>query len=191
MGEHDAREGFEADGWREPPRWPKVVGIISIVWGAIGLVCNGIGLVGGLLTPTLMQSAASQMEGGVPPQYQQVNPLMVGVSVLGAIMAVVLIVAGILTVNRKPAGRMAHLVVALVSLLVLIAYIPVQWSMNEGIAQWVRENPDAQFSQTYSPGPAIIGMAFGVVIGAAWPVFSLIWFGALKKRPEQDAPEVL
>lgn len=34
-------------------------------------------------------------------------------------------------------------------------------------------------------------MAIGIVIGGGYPVFCLVWFGAMGKRPEIDAPEVL
>lgn len=189
----DIEPGAEADDWREPPKWPKVVGIISIVWAVLGIVCNGLGAVGTMMTPRLMKMAEGQgqMEGGFPPQMTSINMLAVVLTVAGALTAVGLLLAGIFTVNRRPQGRPLHLLVAVVSLVLVVCSIGLQWQNMTAIGEWVRANPGATFSQNYSPTGSLVGMAFGIVLGCAWPVFCLIWFGALKKRPEQDAPEVL
>ncbi|MGP1309559.1 MAG: hypothetical protein ACTS27_05100 [Phycisphaerales bacterium] len=180
-----------AEDWREPPKWPKVVGIISIVWAVLGIVCNGLGVVGTLMTPQLMQMAEAEMEGGFPPQMTQPNMMLAGISVVSLLVAIGLLLAGIFTVNRRPQGRTFHLGVAVASIVVLAIAIAAQWSNMTAIGEWVQNNPDAAFSQNYSPTSNMIGMAVGIVLGSAWPVFLLIWFGALGKRPEQDAPEVL
>jgi hypothetical protein len=187
MDEHDH------DDWSEPPKWPKVVGIISIVWGVLGIVCNGLGIAGALLTPRMMKMAESGggMEGGFPPQMTQPNVLIAGLSVVSIFAGVALLMAGIFTVNRRPQGRTLHLGVAAVSLILLVLGIGYQWHNMTQIGEWVQANPDATFSQNYSPMGSLIGMVVGVVLGGAWPTFLLIWFGALKKRPEIGAPEVL
>jgi hypothetical protein len=182
---------IEADDWREPPKWPKVVGIISIVWGSLGIICNGLGVVGVILTPQMMKMAEAEMEGGFPPQMTQPNFLLGVIAGLSVVLSLALLLAGVFTVSRKPAGRPMHVGVAAISLVFIMISIAFQWNNLNGISEWVRNNPDAAYSQTYSPMGNMIGMAVGIVLGAAWPVFCLIWFGALKKRPEQDAPEVL
>lgn len=184
---------IEADDWREPPKWPKVVGIISIVWAVLGIVCNGLGVVSAFLTPQMMKMAESggEMEGGFPPQMTQLNLLLAGMMMVSVLVSVTLLLAGIFTVNRRPQGRGLHLGVAVVSLIMLVIGMGYQWHSMTQMGAWVKANPDATFSQTYSPIGSMIGMGIGIVIGGAWPLFCLIWFGALKKRPEVGAPEVL
>jgi hypothetical protein len=111
--------------------------------------------------------------------------------VLSVLLSLGLVLAGVFTASRKPVGRPMHIGVAALSLVVLVISIAFQWSNLNGISEWVRNNPDATYSQTYNPMMNMIGMGVGIVLGSAWPLFCLIWFGALKKRPEQDAPEVL
>ncbi len=194
MNEYDqGADTHDHDDWSEPPKWPKVVGIISIVWGVLGIVCNGFGIVGTVLGPRFITMAEGQegFEGGFPPSMTQVNMLILGISVVSVLVGIALLMAGIFTVNRRPQGRTLHLGVAVASLIILVLAIGYQWHNMSQIGEWVTANPDASFSQTYSPIGSMIGMAVGVVIGGAWPVFCLIWFGALKKRPEIGAPEVL
>lgn len=193
----DEFQGMSAAGevedhdWNEPPKWPKVVGIISIVWGSIGVLCNGLGLVGTVLTPQMMQMAAQEMEGGMPPQVTQPNMWYAVMGVLSILMSIGLILAGIFTVNRKPAGRTFHLAVAVGTLILVAISLPLQWANMTAIGEWVANNPDAEFSQNYTPMGSMVGMAVSVVLAGGWPIFLLIWFGALGKRPEVDAPEVL
>ncbi len=138
-----------------------------------------------------MAEGSGEMVGGFPPQMTQPNMLMAGLSIVSIFVGVTLLVAGIFTVNRRPQGRTLHLAVAVVSLILLVLAIAYQWHSMTQIGEWVKANPDATFAQNYSPMGSMIGMVIGVVLGGAWPTFLLIWFGALKKRPEVGAPEVL
>lgn len=179
------------DDFREPPKWPKVVGILSIVFGALNLVCNGIGSVFAFLTPTFMKSAEAQSPGGFPPSMTAFNPLMAGLMVVSLCFGVLLLLAGIMTLNRRAVGRPMHIVYSLGAIVMLVVGIVMQLQQIDELAAWVRDNPDAAFSQQWSPITTYVSMAIGIVIGGGYPVFCLVWFGAMGKRPEIDAPEVL
>lgn len=166
----------------EPPTWPKAIGIISIVWGAIGLVCGGVGVA----SPFIMSGFVGNMPGGAPPALTTPNPALIGVQAVSLVWTVVLIVAGALTLARKPAGRTTHLiwVVGALVLAGVITYLNMQ--QQAAIQEWIRQNPDAAFSKQSDTGGGmgtIFGWVCGLTLGFAWPLFILIWFGLVKRKP--------
>lgn len=183
------------DAFREPPKWPKVVGIISIVLGSLGLVCNGFGAVSLAISPVMGKMVAEAAEqnpaAAVPPVMFQPSAMMVVASVLSVLASVVLLIAGISTVTRKPLGRTLHLLYPVPALISVVLSILATMTMVDAIQEWVRDNPDANFSQNYTPISSYFGVVIGVLLGGAYPIFALIWFGAMGKRPEVDAPEYL
>lgn len=182
---------MDGDDFREPPKWPKVVGILSIVFGALNLVCNGLGAVSAFMMPTFMKSAEAQSPGGFPPAMTTLNPLVSLLMLVSLAFGLLLLLAGIMTLNRRAVGRPMHIVYSLGALVMLVVGIIFQLQQVDEIGAWVRDNPDAAFSQQWSPMTTYISMAIGIVIGGGYPVFCLVWFGAMGKRPEIDAPEVL
>ena len=126
------------------------------------------------------------MEGGFPPSVTDPPVTAMIASVLGLLVSVVLIVAGVLTVLRKAGGRTAHLIYAPVHILLIVWGIIIQIGIQNETAQWVRENPDADFSQTQQMGSlfGLIIMGVMAIIFLIWPVFVLVWFGVNKKTHE-------
>jgi len=164
----------------EGPGWPKVVGTISIVWGSLSALLGACGLAFGALGANLMQGMADGEE--LPPS-MRMDPLQIGTGVLGLLLAVLLIVAGAFTVQRKPAGRTTHLLYA------VLALVSALWGIQQVIArtaqmeQWANENPDSPFAQGFDPMLNIIlGAGAVVIFGMLYPIFLLIWFGAVKKK---------
>lgn len=165
------------------PAWPKVVGIISIVLASLGLTCGtcGVGMLAFL--PQILKMAEQQM--GPAPTVMFPGPMLVGITALGVLWSVVLMVAGIMTVKRKPAGRIAHLLYAPVSVLLTIVSTAVNWQYQSGVSAWAAANPTDKWAQQHNSTGSFVGMAIGVIIGLGWPIFLLIWFGVVKTRPEQ------
>jgi len=172
----------------ELPGWPKVVGTISTVFAALGLVCGGLGAVGVFLQPTMMGSAAGQMEGGMPPQMTQVNHTLLVATIIGLAWAVFLLVGSIMCLLRKPVARPLLLAYAVGAIIITLWSVSVQMGIQDGIEQWVQDNPDADFSQNYSSsGQAtgqLVGLVVGLTISLSWPAFCLFWFGFIKTKPE-------
>lgn len=172
------------------PAWPKVVGVISIVFASIGLICGGLGSVMIVLTPSIMKSAESQMQGGVPPQMLTVNAAQAGITVLGVLSSVLLLVAGIMLVSRNPKARMLHLLYAVLGLILTFIATYIGLEHQGAINEWVVQNPDADFSRQYSATGGMIGLVFGLALGLVWPIFILIWFLAVKRDPQAIAEGV-
>lgn len=164
------------------PSWPKVIGIISIVWGAIGIVCGGAGIGWQLMAGSIM----GNIPGGAPPAMTNPNPLALGVGAIGVLWSIVLIVAGAMTVGRKPAGRSCHLLWAAIAVVLSIIGMYFQVSMQAEISQWCIDNPDSDFAKQQAMGGNVgklLGYACGGVLGFGWPIFILAWFGLVKRKP--------
>ncbi len=172
----------------EPPGWPKVVGIFSILFASLGLVCGGVGLVWMFVGPGMMQSAAGNMEGGMPPSLTTRNTTLLAITMISTIWAVLLLVSGILTIQRKPVARLSHLVWAAGAIVLTVVSIKMQLDMQAEMAQWMKDNPSAEFTMNAKQGGGagnLIGLVLGIVLGLSWPTFCFIWFGLIKTKPEQ------
>lgn len=169
----------------KPPVWPLVIGWISIAWAGLGSVCGvcGIGLLA--VAPSFMPKD----QGPLPPS-MQLSGGMIAMGITGVLMAVLLLTCGIMCIRRNPACRPIFLVYAVLGLLSLVFSLYIQFQQAESMARWAAENPDSPFAAGYK-NPAQVrasqigGMIFGVVLGGAWPVFLLVWFGLIKTRAEQ------
>jgi len=176
---------------RTPPKWPKVVGIISIVFGSLGLTCIGCSLtmmtVGGSFIEKMVQQAAQQSGGASAPTppTMQFGAIDLTLGGIGVVLSVVLLLAGITTLSRKSVGRLLHLVYGGANLPLTLWSTWNTLQKMAAMGQYVRDNPDSPFAQGYSPIGSMIGIAFGLAIGLAYPVFCLVWFGAVKTRHEQ------
>lgn len=156
--------------------WPVVIGVISIVWASLGLVCTGCGA--GVLAalPSMMQS-----QGPLPPSMMMSGMMALNMG-LGLVLAILLLIAGILTLRRNPVGGKLHLVYAVLALPLVAFGIWIQFQQLAAMEQWVAENPSSPFAQGHSSAGNMIGMGFGVVLGGGWPIFLLIWFGVVKNK---------
>ncbi len=172
----------------EPPGWPKVVGIISIVWASLGLFCGGCGGLMAFVGPMMIPEAQRDQ---FPPNMSP-GPALLAVIAVGMLSGVLLLVAGVMTLRRKPIGSTLHMVCAVISLLLIFPNIYFQLQQQTDLAKWASENPASQFAQQMnSPAQKMMqtgGLLFGVVIGAAYPVFLLIWFGLVKRGAAAYGP---
>ncbi len=167
-----------------PPAWPKVIGIISIVFASLGLVCGGCGLV---VTPFMGQMMGGAAEGHeLPPIYQpNIGNMVYGA--FGLLNALLLLIAGVMTVSRKPVGRPLHLIFAIIGIPLTIIGLFIQWKLQQETAAWAAQaDPANPFAQQFLSPQArmgnMIGLIFGGVLGLAYPIFVLIWFGLVKRK---------
>lgn len=176
----------DPDGSGELPGWPKVVGTISIVWASLGLVCGGCGVVWLMAMPTFMKGA-EQKFGPFPPELLPTPPQMLLMGA-GFFWAILLLVAGITAVTRRAVGRPLHLVHAMGAIILCVIGTIVQMKASGDMAAWIAANPTNEWAKQMStPGSEIgrkAGMAFGIFLGFAWPLFCLVWFAPSKRSVE-------
>lgn len=178
---------FESDELVEPPRWPKVVGTISIVWGGLSLLCGGCFLGMGVMTTTLVKGAEQQL-GSPMPDVMKPTTVQLGVGGLGLLAPLLLIIAGVMLVSRKRVGVTLHLVYAVAAIVLGLAGAAVSIPRQLQQAEWVRQNPTDPWAQHAKPEIGFIMLGVFTLLGLAWPIFCLIWFGAVKRRAPLDIP---
>jgi hypothetical protein len=162
----------------EPPAWPKAIGIISIIIGGLFTTCGACGLV------QLVRGPGQMPEGVTPPP--QPPPIASVMQVVGFLLSIFLLTAGILLVNRKEAGRWLHLIYACLAIPSGLIGIVVSFGIMGAMRQWVNENPKLQ----QMSGLVMIGATVGMILGMlpmAYNIFLLIWFGLVKRKADLGA----
>lgn len=171
-----------------PPLWPKVLGIISIILGAFGFVCGGLGL---FMAPVMGGLVGGQLNGAPLPDAWKVGPADIAIGVVGLVLSGVLLFAGILLVGRSPKSRVLHLLYAVPAIpLNVVSYIH-QMNKQASLEQWAADYPDNPIAQGINQQGAsqmfgqICGLSMFAVLGLLFPLFIFVWFAAIKVRPEQ------
>lgn len=169
----------------EPPKWPKVIGILSIIWGAIGITCLGGSFASSFFFRPMMEQVVQQQGGeGLPPN-MDVGAMQYALLAVGLVLAGMLFAAGIMTLSRKPVGRMLHLVYAILAIIYTFWSSVVSIQQQNEMGVWVEANPDHPFAQGQNPILNLVMMAAGVLVSLAWPLFCVIWF-TLSERGKSD-----
>lgn len=165
----------------DPPRWPTVIGALSIAWAVLLIGCAGCG--------TAFQFAGASILGAKADQFPPMtpSPLMLAFVVGGILLDCVLIAAGVVTIMRNPVGRTLHLAWAIAALLTVPLGVYLQLDAQVAVRQWVIDHPDTEYAKLVGQGGSLgemLGIAIGVLIGVAYPLWCLIWFGAVKRTAE-------
>ncbi len=131
--ETQATEQWEDVDLTERPRWPKVIGIISILYGAFGLTCGGIGSAFAIVMPSLIES---QLNGDPVPDGMIMHGADYLLLAVGLFLAGLLIFAGIAAVSYRPLTRMLHLMYAGCSLPITVLSYLNQTAKQESMQEW-------------------------------------------------------
>lgn len=165
----------------EPPQWPKVVGIISICWGGLGLLCNACMP----LMPLALKNAMPADAGELPPMFPEGPKIFIAIA--GGLLASLLcITAGALSISRNPVTRPLHVTYGIIAIILTVFGTFMNLEFQKTQRQWVADHPDSPIAkQMASQSQAsfnVIGLAFGVAFGCAYPVFCIAWYGAVKRK---------
>lgn len=173
--------------------WPLVVGIFSIVWGVLGLLCNGCGLAGSAFQSAMMnmmpqQPGAPQL--GPIPDVMKPTPLELGSYGVGLLLALWLIVTGSMLIARKPAARGMHIVYAIAAIVMNIVGGAIAVQKQNAIGEWAKQNPDNEWVKMGQTGGDLGMLMVGlfVLVALTYPVFLLIWFLAVKRNTLELTP---
>lgn len=173
----------------EPPKWPKVVGIISLVWGILNIGCVGCLIIGTLMPMMFTKEMEQQFPDGLPPQIANGPTMLTWVLIgVGVFLAAWLVVAGITLLTRKYAARALHLIWAVASALSAFVSMYNQMGQQQELHQWMRDHPNSKFAQqqaSFGSIGEIVSWVVGLGVGLGYPIFCGVWFGAVKKKPEE------
>jgi len=178
----------------EPPEWPKWVGGVGLAIGALSTCCSLMSAASTAVMPRIMQMASQSGQSmDLPPVYFS-PPLSMRLSLAAkVVMALLLIIAAAMCLARKPASRILHLVWAPLSIGVFLWATYAALQMQAQVVQWINDNPDSEFAQLTGSSmqgsmSQFIGIGIDALISLPWPIFCLIWFGAVKRRPQDFGP---
>lgn len=164
-----------------PPKWPLVIGIISMVYGGGSLGMWAIGMVMWLAfrkvpLPTAPGAGAGTMQLFTGPLWW----VEVLTTVLTVATAIVALVAGVKTFQRRPSGRTLHLWFAIVYLALLASNLGLTLvGMNPALARMPRSPMGGSF--------LLANLILGFAVSAAYPVFALVWFVPRRRSPDHGA----
>ncbi len=162
-----------------PPKWPIVIGVITAVLSVGTLGSIGLGLVmrfalGGGSFP-MMGQAGGAMRLFTGP-YWMIEVGLYAASLVGSLVS---LMAGLQTVQRRASGRTLHLWGTAIVLAGVVATSAVNFAgMNPALAR---------MGNVAQPMPFWVNSLLALVIGSAYPVFLLIWFGPMRRSPDQGA----
>lgn len=131
------------------PSWPKTIGIISICWGSLGLLCNGCGFAGIMMQGTFLKQAEEQF--GPMPDVMKPQPAQMGLLAFGVLWTILLLISGILLVSRKQVSITLHLVYAVGGLIMGVVGTVVGVMQNLAISNWVQNNQSEKWAQQAKP----------------------------------------
>jgi hypothetical protein len=153
----------------KPPVWPLVVGILSTIFGSLGLLCACASIPMNIMNPAAQQ-ALQQF-----PEWWRTYQIISGL--FGFLMAVVLLSGGICLIRRRPAGLPLSVAYGVLGLIgsVLNTIITVS-----GMAGFQMPGPMGGSMKSVMMVSPFVGLIFG----AGYPIFLLIWFARPSIRQE-------
>ncbi len=173
-----------------PPQssWPKVIGIISIILGSMGLMCYGCNSLATLAQPWLADIAPP---GQRPVAVQGMQLVMSVIVACGTFLLSILLViggGGLTTRKYWSVGALKwwailRIVLAFVSSIIGFVYIEKTIrDLNDQFAQQSITMPP-----TFTNSLMIMSIILGFLITLIWPVFLLIWFARSSVRREIES----
>lgn len=176
------------------PTWPKVIGIMSIIFGSLAVFCGGIAVFSPLMFAGMVEP---QLNGDPIPPNMKIAPATIALTAFSLLFNFVLIGAGVLAVQRKPVTRWTHLGYAVLMVPMTLAAVWWQFEVQAQTLAWAEQYPDnpiaqQQITQNQQMGNAlaIIGAVITLLITLAWPLFCMIWFGLIKTKPSHVTGEI-
>lgn len=173
--------------------WPTVLGIVGIAFGLFGAMGGVAGVVVNLVMVAGEGFFADTLRGGpdAPPtvdvalKYAGLNAAL---STGAACLALWLLAAGVMILQRRPASRMVVLGWAMAKIMLVLLMSGVQVVVQLDTLGAMREiMPDMDMMGPVFWGVAIVSALFNLVWGAALPVFVLVWFARARIKAEVAA----
>lgn len=141
-----------------PPRWPKVLGILSVSLGGVDLLAALVGLIGSLGRLEELAGAAADVRCWA----------ILGVLARSFVVcaALLLLAGGIQLLRRKRSARMLHIVFGVLGVQACVI------NLATGIARYPRPHYDAFLN--------------GALSAFVYPMFCLIWFSRSSIRKQLE-----
>lgn len=164
-----------------PSKWPTVIGIIAIVWAAIGLLGGVCGL-GGIFMARSMPANFP----GAPGMSMGMKPLMMlpGTFII-LIVRACLLALGIGLLKRQPWAAKWIRTWAVVEMLCSVVVLAVShFAQQQQFAAMASQPGMQQMPPGFFAGFTVVYFVCGLLVAWVLPVFVLIWFSRDKIKEE-------
>ena len=165
-------------------RWPKVVGIVSIILGILGLFQHAFGLLGTLAMGAIMGSemgrAAIAEEPGAAVAFESVGefiPYLTLVEVARLGLGALLIAGGAMLVMRKSASSSVMLLWVSLETVAVIGVTIIQYESQQAQVQVMQRTGGgvpAGFDQI-AGGIGMLGAVIGLALGLLFPLIVALY----------------
>lgn len=163
----------------EDSKWPKVIGIFSIVYALLGITCQGFGVLSLLMAPLLQAMGGINMDA--PPILQILTYVSFAIYLS---LGIFLFIGGMRMLRRRSRGlanlkawaviRLAMVMVSFVAgYLTLPASVEMQRSINESVNEILAKNnqPEQPFDENAIYTRTVIMTAIGAGVTSIYPLF--------------------
>jgi uncharacterized membrane protein SirB2 len=165
-------------------RWPKVLGVISVILGILGVLGGVWNLVfqefiGGF---TMGQTQAEQQALQGMRDFARWN---LAYGLVGAVVAAALLVAGIGLIKRRRMGAQWAKGWAIAKMVLVIGGAVLAVLMQQGVMAAAQQSPGSPAMMgSIMAAMTVVTVVFALAWGWALPLFVLIWLGRAKIREE-------
>ncbi|MEM6278253.1 MAG: hypothetical protein AAF733_02165 [Verrucomicrobiota bacterium] len=173
-------------------RWPKIIGIVAITLGVLGILQCASAPISLIFTQSQMEVFLDQ---GTDPEkvtafVNELKSLTLSSAVASGIVAILLLVGGIFLLKRKKSAPLLLQIWAVLKILVggyftfrSSSLTRLQMDIMTGSAAY-GGGREAELVQTFTTYATHAGLIFGIIWIAIFPVFLLIWFSRETVRSE-------
>ena len=176
-----------------PEGWPTVIGVLSIIFGALATLQAFCGLLGMLLMTVFFNFLPQEVKDQLQTQVQSSMPYpaVQAVQILAEFaLAITLLVGGIMLVRRRARAGGLLTVYALLDLLSNTYGAAVGYFVFNATIANAQNDPQMQQMPAgfagimQGVGPVMVIVTW--IFAAIWPVFLLIWFRRARVRESMD-----
>lgn len=168
-----------------PVKWPKILGIIALVLGILGILQCALAPISLFFVDTQMELAidAGADEAAIDDYLVQLKSVSIASSIGLGLVAVILLVGGILLLKRRPSAPLVLQTWAVLKILVggyfsfrslSLSRMQMEMMMEQGAGSG--GGREMEMIQKITDYAIYGGMILGLLWLAALPVFFLIWF---------------
>ncbi len=157
----------------ELQRWPRIFGLISIIFAATAIFLSPL-----VLWLSKASPQSKRFESLLPAWYETFTNYSM---VLGMAFGAMLLVAGLKLRRQQKTGRTLHRFYAVGNLLLAIVGAGANCNAFGAI-----DTASLAMAERAGVVGGMIGGLFGAVAGAAYPIFLLIWFNRQKIREDVE-----
>lgn len=169
-------------------KWPTVIGILAIIFGVLGI----LGYVGGVLVMVVARPFLLAMEEADGEEMPHLGPfsdewiaMTIGQSIVGALLALVLLVGGIFLLKRRKLGIRILVGWSIAKLVFVLFEAIIQvWTTREQMASMSGQQGAPPMGPAFENMIVVMSVLATVGFGAALPVACLIVFNMKKPKAE-------